>query len=202
VTQKVKFSTLGGNQLISPRSISVSGPHTAGRLLIWAAAMTVACAIAGLSVPVAASADTATTRTASDRQLSQEMSAPAQVRGDSPKQEAGHLRWLDSTTVRAFAMTGPVVFAVSANNGVPFIFDPNSTPIHWQNLRRVPLSQGGFVTNITVTEAANSTPGSAKLLIIARTSDSNFFFTTCNVQNVLPQAPALLPCTPWQRLPA
>ncbi|MEV4458059.1 hypothetical protein [Microbispora sp. NPDC049633] len=156
-------------------------------------------ALVGLSAPLAASADTATTRPAADRPFSVPASVPLHVNGDEPKHGKEPIRWLDSTIVRD-TPGGATNFAVSANNGAPFVFDPRSTPLGWQSLRRVPGSRGAFVTNITATEDANSAPGQARLAIVARTSDSNIFFTICNVNNPLPQAPAPLPCSPWERL--
>lgn len=185
--------------MISRRSTSVSGPHTVGRLLTWAAATTVAGALVGLSAPLAASADTATTRPAADHQLTAPASVPLHLDGNDPKGGREPIRWLDATIVSRGMPGGPVNFAVSANNGAPFVFDPRSEPLGWQSLRRVPGSRGAFVTNITATEDAGSATGGT-LAIVARTSDSNIFFTICDVRNALPQAPAPLPCSPWQRL--
>ncbi|GAA4584519.1 hypothetical protein GCM10023194_24680 [Planotetraspora phitsanulokensis] len=177
--------------MISLWSNSVSGTRTAGRLLAWVAATTAACAVAALSG--SAAADAATSRHA--------LGNPGG--GDKPKYVvAPPSRWLDATIVRAFPpATGPVNFAVSANNGVPFVWDPDSAPLHWQNLRRVPGSMGGYVTNITASEDASSVLGKPILAILVRTSDSNIFFTLCNVQSPFPQA-GPLPCTAWARLPA
>ncbi|ETK33881.1 hypothetical protein MPTA5024_22245 [Microbispora sp. ATCC PTA-5024] len=146
---------------------------------------------------MAADAATATTKAAP---------GDHKVNGPAQDRQTENRPVLDSTLVRGLAVVGPpatsgVVFTVSANNGVPYVNDPRSTPTRWQNLRRVPGSQGAYVTNITATEDVGSTTTAPTLRITARTSDSNIFYTVCTVTSALPTTGAL-PCTTWAPLPS
>ncbi|WP_204057201.1 hypothetical protein [Microbispora corallina] len=145
-----------------------------------------ASATVGLSGSMAADAATATTKA---------VPGDHKVNGPAQDRQAENRPALDSTLVRG------VVFTVSANYGVPYVNDPRSTPTRWQNLRRVPGSQGAYVTNITATEDARSTTLAPALRITARTSDSHIFYTVCTVTSALPTTGAL-PCTTWAPLPA
>ncbi|MBP2705238.1 hypothetical protein JOL79_15585 [Microbispora sp. RL4-1S] len=149
--------------MISRKCSSASGSRTAGRLLAWGAAATVACATMGLG---SAAAGAATENTAA---VNHQVQAQPQ--------------WLDSTFMvipATNANTPGRVFRVSANGGIPWILDPNTGV--WQNLRGIQGSQGATVVNITV---ANRTPMAsevgvdASLVITARTSDSQIWQTTC-----------------------
>jgi len=161
---------LEGNQLISLRSRSTSDPRTTGRLLMWAVATTVACGAVGLSGSTAAGADTAMTKT-----------APTGQQDGNP--------WLDSDDVSGLPApfdANPVVFYVTANGGVPWVYDPRepSGQPRWQNLRRVPGSQGGYVVNISVAQGDNSLSpvvGTTHSLKITARTVSGLFSTTCGI---------------------
>lgn len=116
--------------------------------------------------------------------------------------------WLASGTVESLPES-PMVFDVSANNGVPWIRDPRSSP-SWQNLRRVPGSQGGYVTNISIAEDAATSyapdPTTTSAVRVTARSAAGVFYTVCRLGNLsmlsipLPTS-GPLPCTPWAAVP-
>jgi hypothetical protein len=100
----------------------------------------------------------------------------------------------------------PLVFTVSVNNGVPWISDPRSVP-HWHNLRRVPGSQGGSVTTISVAQddPRNYLPEpltTTALRVTVKTTRGGIFSSVCSLGNLMNDSIAFpaagpLPCTTW-----
>ncbi|GAA1282790.1 hypothetical protein Psi02_31370 [Planotetraspora silvatica] len=135
-------------------------------------------------------------------------SAGEQAKRNTTKSTQKASTWLDSATIYSLP-NAPVVFTVSANAGIPWIRDPRSSP-SWQSLQRVPGSQGGAVTDITVAEDfyANYTPDpftTSALKVTARTV-GGIYFTVCRLGNLTTLSIPLptsgpLPCTPWALLP-
>ncbi|WP_203979654.1 hypothetical protein [Planotetraspora silvatica] len=150
----------------------------------------------GLSGSMAADADTAMTK-----------AAPAGQQDGEP--------WLDTYGVAGlpapFALN-PVVFTVTTNGGVPWVYDPRepSGQPRWQNLRRVPGSQGGNVINISVAQGDNSLSpvvGTTQSLKITARTGSGLFSTTCGIaavgmNTVFPTAGSLTNCSAWAAMPS
>ncbi|GII27970.1 hypothetical protein [Planotetraspora mira] len=163
---------------------------------MWAVATTVACGAVGLSGSMAAGADTAMAK-----------AVPASQQDGEP--------WLDTDDVSGLPApfaANPVVFNVTANGGVPWVYDPRepSGQPRWQNLRRVPGSQGGNVINISVAQGDNSESpvvGTTRALKITARTVSGLFSTTCGIAtaatNVLfPTVGPLTNCSAWAAVPS
>jgi hypothetical protein len=191
---KKPILAMEGNQLVSRTSSSASRAGATGRLLTWAVAATMACGAVGLSGATSANAATGSEAVAAHKQIN---------RQNGP--------WLDSAWVELDALTDAPgqVFAVTANGGVPWVYDPRA-PLaeRWRNLRTVvPGSQGGFVLNITIAAEENPilAPTENAVLIKARTA-AGIFQTRCvveraGVRQLFTLATATPPnCSTWARI--
>ncbi|MEO3875930.1 hypothetical protein ABGB18_44755 [Nonomuraea sp. B12E4] len=192
-----------GNQLISRRSDATSDLGVRGRLRVLAIATAVACG----TVVSGGSAAMASATNATEAALAGYKANVAEPTVKKPRKP-----WLDSVGITLTDDTAPTVFRVSANGGVPWVYDPrNAAGSRWQSLRQVPGSQGGFVTNITVAQgdpAASPVVGATFALAITARTGAGIYQTTCAVEDAggdvtfTPVGGVLTNCSAWALLPA
>ncbi|GAA2902341.1 hypothetical protein GCM10010517_68250 [Streptosporangium fragile] len=136
---------------------------------------------------------TANAATTAKAAASAQHAESAAVRYDDPH------AWLDSASVVTSVTPLTVLtFHVTAHNGVPWLRDPRTST--WHNLRGVPGSQGGYVTNISISQVYPVPPidgmaAPVAVRITARVNNDRLYSTVCNVTNALSGNP--LPCTTW-----
>jgi hypothetical protein len=184
--------------LISRSSSSTSGSGAGRRLRTWAVAAAVVCGTVGSSGAVAAETGATAAKAIGAASQSSKIGGP----------------WLDSVTVVGLPApaTGPVTFNVTARNGIPWVYDPRvaSGASRWQNLRRVPNSHGGYVTNISVAlgdpALAPGAPATTFALKITARTGAGIHFTTCAIADAtsdpFPTVGTLTNCTPWAAVPS